>query len=148
MSFLYRGVSEHHYTKTNGNLIPKTSRIFSSFAQAGQKYAQCGSGIVSGLSAANEVLRHEYNQEGIPTSGISTTPHKDRAKYYATNAGKFSSGYIFSINRSLLSKYNVLEYIVSDIVTFPSIPEDDEVIIVASKTIIIPNEVILSIERF
>ncbi len=148
MSFLYRGVSESHYKKTNGKLTPKTSGIFSSYAQAGQQYAQAGSGIVAGLSAANEVVKHEYNQEGLPTSGISTTPYKDRAMFYATHEGKFSSGYIFKINRSLLNKHKIIEYIVSDIVPFPSVPEDDEVILVAQDSVAIPDEIIIAIERF
>ena len=148
MSFLYRGASELHYKKTNGKLIPKLSESFSSFVQTGQEYAQAGSGIVAGLSASNEVVKREYKQKGFSTSGISTTPHLHRARFYATHGGKFSSGYIYKIDRSLLHKYKVLEYVVSDIIPFPSVPEDEEVILVADDYSAIPDEIIISIDYF
>ena len=147
-SILYRGVSELHYKNTKGKLIPKENRIFSSFARAGQVYARAGSGIVAGLSAANEVVRHEYKQIGLSTSGISTTPHLNRAKFYATHGGEFSSGYIYIIERSKFCKYNILEYVVSDIIPFPSVPEDEEVILVAQDYYSFPDEIIATIEYF
>ncbi|MBT7618652.1 MAG: hypothetical protein HN590_15355 [Calditrichaeota bacterium] len=122
--------------------------IFASYMQCGQEYAQCGSGMGCGLSAANEVVKHEFRQKGNPTSGISTTPHLVRAKVYATREGEYPSGHIFKIDRTKFSLYGVTEYIVSEIVPFPSIPEDEEIIIVASDFGPIPDEVITSIDYF
>jgi len=146
MTYLYRGASEAHYNRTKGKLVPKLSTLFASYMQCGQEHAQCGSGMGAGLSAANEVVKHEFRQQGNPTSGISTTPHLHRAEFYATHGGRFSSGYIYKIDRRLLSKHNVLEYLVSEIVTYPSIPEDDEVILVASDYGPIPDDVIASVD--
>jgi len=148
MEYLYRGVSEDHFERTEGKLVPKLSTIFASYMQCGQEYAQAGSGMQAGLSAANEVVKHEFKQQGNPTSGISTTPHLYRAKFYATHGGKFSSGNIYKIDRSLLLIHDVFEYVVSEIVPFPSVPIDDEVILVLSDYGPIPDEVIILVDFF
>ena len=141
MDILYRGVNPEFYEKESGKLIPKApGEIFSSYACCGQIYACCGSGFVCGDSVTNEVLRHQYHQLGLETSGISTTPHRDRAIFYATQGGKYTSGYIYLIQRALLKEYGIEEYTVSDYVLDPSIPEDAEVILVPSS-IAIPENV-------
>jgi hypothetical protein len=36
-----------------------------------------------GPTEEHAVRQHQWNQSGFPTSGVSTTPHISRAKYYA-----------------------------------------------------------------
>jgi hypothetical protein len=145
-SFLYRGVSEQLYEASHGVLRPKINIPFQSYATAGQRISFCGSGIVCGESAANEVVRHEFMRAGEPTSGISTTPHRSRAISYATHDGKYSRGYVFTIDRERLQAFRVREYIVSEIKPFPSVPEDDEVILVANDFGDLPDGIIISVE--
>jgi hypothetical protein len=147
VNILYRGISERLYEETRGVLRPKVYKPFQSFATAGERISYCGSGIVCGESAANEVVRHEYMRSGEPTSGISTTPIFQRAVCYATHDGQYASGFIFTIDRNILSNYGVTQYIVKDIKPFPSVPEDEEVILVAHDFGDLPEGVILSVQR-
>lgn len=144
--FLYRGESDSTFEKNKGQLLPKfLGKPFSGFARCGDDYANCGSGVICGLSFGNEVLRHEYKQNGGSTSGISTTPHIERAKDYAFGKDQKQSGKVFKIDRAKFKKYGVLEYQVSKVARFPSVPEDDEVILVSEDFGVLPKEIIVSI---
>ena len=87
------------------------------------------------------VRQHQWQQKGFPTSGVSTTPHLERAKYYAKNYK-----IIVKINRYSLKKYGIKEYIVKDwLGEHPedmAIPEDDEVILVYKNGDKFPKEII------
>jgi len=87
------------------------------------------------------VRQHQWQQNGFPTSGVSTTPHFERAKYY----GKKQKT-IVKINRNLLSLHGIKEYIVKDwLKKYPgdiAVPEDDEVILVYEKGGNFPTEII------
>ncbi len=146
--FLYRGVSEVFFKINNGKLTPKQpGKRFASHTECGDETAQCGSSMTCGFSAYNEAVRHQFMQKGLPTSGISTTPNIERAKFYATKGGKYLSGHIYIIDRTKLSKFGVSEYIVNEIIPNPSIPEDNEVIIVAQDFKQIPKSVIIEIKH-
>jgi hypothetical protein len=75
-------------------------------------------------------LKHQLNQAGFPTSGISTTPIYDRAAFYALAGGQHQTGYVYKINRQALASHGVREFVVNEITTKPSVPEDQEVILV------------------
>jgi hypothetical protein len=75
------------------------------------------------------VIRHQLNQEGFPTSGISTTPHLERAVVYARGKSGDSEGFVYKIDRTALTARGVDEFVVARFCS-PSIPEDDEVILV------------------
>ena len=143
MSYLYRGVSDSIHRKNNGRLVPKKSESFRYIFHCGEGLA-CGSGAKCGSSETNAVIRHQLNQEGFPTSGVSTTPFFERAKLYATHNAK-RAGYVYKIDRSLLATYNVQEFIVSECANQPSVPEDDEVILVASDFGPLPEEIVVDV---
>ncbi len=149
MEFLYRGINEKLYKKLNGKIQPKPQKYgheFQSCACCGDPHAVCGSGIVTGESIANEVIFHQWNQEGYPTSGVSTSPIKERAKFYALKNGEYSKGYIYKLSVNLLEKNGVSIYKVGDYTAFPAVPEDDEHIIVAKNFKEIPSIGIVAIE--
>lgn len=55
------------------------------------------------------------------------------------------SGYIFKVDRHLLSVHGVKEYIVAEWIPSPSIPEDGEVILVASDFGALAGEVVAEV---
>lgn len=144
MQFLYRGISVSHFDKAKGMLIPKICDPFVHTFHCGEG-TWCGCGATCGSSTENAVIRHQLKQAGFPTSGISTTPIFNRAKFYATHGGERVSGYIYKIDRNLLNIYSVAEYPVKDYVACPAIPEDEEVILVARDFGILPNEIVTEI---
>jgi hypothetical protein len=141
--YLYRGVSTELYKKNNGKLIPKSSDAFLYAFKYGDSKNKYGSGGSYGISSANAVLRHQLDQEGYPTSGISTTPHFERARTYATYGGVL--GYVYKIDRHLLDGNGVKQWLVAQFVVQPSIPEDDEVILVANDFGALPDIIVVEI---
>jgi len=138
--YLYRGVSEEMHN-AKSSLAPKGTSFYRAIKyDQGFKY---DSGVTYGSSINNAIVGHQLDSVKFPTSGISTTPFIDRAKIYALNNGKGSKGIIYKIDRTLLSKNKVKEYRVSEYAKFPSIPEDDEVILVAENNGVLPHEVIV-----
>jgi hypothetical protein len=128
-----------------GQLIPKIlSGPFTYTFHLGEKGLKFGCGAKLGASETNAVIRHQLNQEGFPTSGVSTTPIFERAKFYATAGGK-KQGYVYKIGRSLLDKYGVKEFIVTNFTVNPSVPEDQEVILVASDFGPLSQTIILAV---
>jgi len=143
--FFYRGVSIEMFKKTNGKLVPKSTEAFTrafKYSELGFKY---GSGAKYGSSPENAAIKHQYNQSGFPTSGVSTTPFFERAKYYSTSGDKNVPGYVYKIDRMLLEENAVTEYSINRIVTNPSIPEDAEFILVANDYGTLPDEIIVEV---
>ncbi|WP_427500628.1 hypothetical protein ACQE3E_13115 [Methylomonas sp. MED-D] len=140
--FLYRGVSIEFYEKLNGELRPKELAPFARKPKWGR--AAWGNSRW-GESDVNGVIEHQLHQAGYPTSGVSTTPHIERAMFYATHAGSLQGGYIYVIDRSRLAEHGVASHVVAELVNIPSVPEDDEVILVASNYSIIPKAVIVEV---
>ncbi|MCK4705045.1 MAG: hypothetical protein KAT90_06165 [Gammaproteobacteria bacterium] len=148
MEFLYRGVNANLYQKLNGKILPKPEKAgqqFHSYVCAGAPHAVCGSGIVAGESVRNTVILHQWGQKGHPTSGVSSSPKKERAKFYALGDGN-TKGYIYTLSVNSLRKEGVMIYKVSEHATNPAVPEDDEHILVASDFGEIPTMAIVSIE--
>jgi hypothetical protein len=128
-SFLYRGVSEKLYCANGGLLKPKAQGPFEYTFQFGERGHVWGDGSVWGPSSINAVIRHQRGQEGFPTSGISTTPHLHRAAVYARGRDGRAHGYVYEISRQALELHGVSQFVVAQFCK-PSIPEDDEVILV------------------
>jgi hypothetical protein len=157
--YLYRGESERLFNAHEGLLIPKIpGKPFHDYARMGQPWTACGTGVQCGDGAANEIVRHEFAGKHKPledlgwnfgTSGVSTTPHYERARHYATHGGTASSGYIYKLDRDKLRDYGVVEYVVANVKPVESIsfPEDEEVILVANDYGELPKEIVLSVER-
>jgi len=99
-------------------------------------------GATHDKSEQNAVLVHQLNQKGYPTSGISTTPKRDRAEHYATGGGKYERGFVFIIDRTMLDCFEIKQHVVSDQIPFPSIPEDEEVILVAKDYGNLPDGIV------
>jgi hypothetical protein len=91
------------------------------------------------------VIRHQLGQAGFPTSGVSATPHFERTRFYATNGGLHDSGNVYKIDRELLTVNGVYEFIISEYATDPSVPEDDEVILVASDYRELPAGIVVEV---
>lgn len=138
-NFLFRGVNSQLHECGKG-LRPKSTNSFSYGAQYGE--ATYGTGWTYGDTEANAVLKHQLNQAGFPTSGISTTPIYDRAAFYATAGGQHQTGYVYKINRHALGGHGVREFIVNDFTTAASVPEDHEVILVVSSGGGLPDAVV------
>ena len=91
------------------------------------------------------MIRHQLGQAGFPPSGVSTTPHFERTRFYATNGGLHDSGNVYKIDRELLTVNGVYEFIISEYATDPSVPEDDEVILVASDYRELPAGIVVEV---
>lgn len=147
MKYLYRGVSALMYEKLNGKLTPKKEGTpFSTYVGCGQTHAVCGSGVMSGKCDQNSIVLHQWKQEGHPTSGLSFTPHYDRALFYAKHGGKYERGYIFRVDVSIFESLGGTVYSVNKRVPAPSIPQDDEHILIAKGFGSIPDECVVQIE--
>jgi hypothetical protein len=147
VSFLYRGVSEELYQKLGGKLTPKKPNTqFASFACAGEPHAVCGSGIVCGESDLNSVILHQWEQAGIPTSGISTSPSVERAQFYALNGGRVEKGYIFKLGIKQQVAAGVSIYKLNELVPYPAIPDDNEHVLIAEDFGNITESAVLSVK--
>jgi hypothetical protein len=144
VEFLYRGVNIEFFEKLNGELRPKE---LAPFARKPKWGMSVWGNSKWGESDVNGVIEHQHHQAGYPTSGVSTTPHIERAMFYATHAGNLQGGYIYVIDRSRLAEHGVVSHVVSKLVNMPSVPEDDEVILVASDYSIIPRAVIVEVRK-
>ncbi|MBZ0131245.1 MAG: hypothetical protein K8F53_01405 [Rhodocyclaceae bacterium] len=104
-----------------------------------------GGGAVFGESERNAVIMHQQNSSEYPTPGVSTTPIYENAVRYATHKGRYSSGVVYKIDTALLAQYAVIAYPVSEYATKPAIPEDEEIILVASNFGVLPDGIIVDV---
>ena len=147
LMFLYRGVSKELHKKNNGRLIPKGDKFTHMFYPSGHLYPSRG--IFAGECEQNAVVTHQFaelmTEQGFRSAGISTTPISERAKYYAThiNDSVTTDGYVYVIDCSKLDTCEVEQKIVSELVEFPSKPEDEEVILVAKNRGVLPTEIVV-----
>ena len=128
--FLYRGVSKAFHEKTGGLIKPKKMGPFEYKFKWDEPGHRWDSGTTWVSSPDDAVIRHQLNQEGFPTSGLSTTPHLERAIVYARGMEGSADGFIYKMDSTQLKQYSVDMYVVSAYARRPSIPEDDEVILV------------------
>jgi hypothetical protein len=142
--FLFRGVSESFHSKNGGLLLPKVQGQFTYGFHWDEPGLTWDSGLTWDLTPTNAVIRHQLNQEGFPTSGISTTPHLERAFFYVRGSESTAGGYVFKINRRALSSEGIEQFVVSQFCA-PSVPEDDEVILVTRNGSHLPSTVVVEI---
>lgn len=141
---LFRGVSEAFHRANGGILIPKAQGPFTYRFHWDEPGFTWDSGVTWDSTPTNAVIRHQLNQEGFPTSGISTTHHLDRALFYVRGTEGNAGGYVFKIFRGALSSELIDEFVVSKFCA-PSIPEDDEVILVTQNGSHLPATVVVEI---
>jgi hypothetical protein len=148
IEYLYRGVNVKLHNELNGELRPKKiGKDFSSIVQFGEKHAVFGNGIQFGDSVINEIIKHQWEQLGLKTSGVSTTPYYDRAKIYALSDTETDEGYVYKISCKKLKALGINHYRVSNFVTNPSVKEDDEYILVNKNYETIPKDIIVSVSH-
>ena len=138
MSFLYRGASNAFHQANGGLLKPKTQGPFI------YEFHWDEPGFTWDSSQTNAVIRHQLNQEGFPTSGLSTTPHLDRAIVYTRGRSGTSGGFVFKIDRLALPQHGISEFVVAKFCT-PSVSEDGEVILVVPDLPHLPPAVIVEV---
>lgn len=144
--YLYRGFCLERYQNVTAALTPKAPGKFEHMFCHDGSIKRDGSATY-GPSERNAALRHQLNQTGLPTAGISTSPYHHRAVFYALSGGKNRKGIVITIDRDNLSKYGVHEHVVSATVTSPSVPEDEEVILVSLDGGPLPPGIILAVEQ-
>ena len=130
--FLYRGMDKEMYKSTKGKLIPFGTVDIAALCPSENLFPS--EKLFPGTHQANAVDKHQnplrYNEDNFKKNSayLSTTPNLERAKYYATR-GNTLSGYVFKIDREILAQYEIEEFIVAEIATSITMPEDDEVLL-------------------
>ena len=138
--YLYRALRAEEIEAGN-ILIPKLQDLFRANPRLG-----IDTRLPFALGPTEEYAfrQHQWKQIGFPTRGISTTPHYKRAEFYASR-----NKVIVKIDRKLLNKYDIIEYIVKDWLGITSndiaVPADDEVILVRNIDGDWPKEIISKI---
>ena len=143
--FLYRGEHEEMYRCSGGVLRPRLIKQPFDYVFRADGSVKADGSATAGPSERNAVYGHQLSSSKFPTSGISTTPVFQRARYYATGHGRFPLGYVFKLDREALGNIGVREYVVSEWVDNPHIPEDEEVILVAQDMGKLPMNVVVEI---
>ncbi len=109
----------------------------------GSSIAEMGNGILFGCSEENAIIGHQKDSNEYKT-GISTTPHIDRAGLYATFDGK-QDGIIYKIDTNKLFKFQVRQFIVDKIVISTEVPENNEVFLAHKNNGDLPIEIVTEI---
>lgn len=122
--FLYRGVSMEMHNSGDG-FKPKGASLTRE-AQHGEKYATHGN-IEHGSSIGNAIVAHQTSSEKFPSSGVSTTPHFEIARKYAIHNSVKGVVYKMDTDRFLENEIEV--FVVAEWVSFPKLPQDEEVIL-------------------
>ncbi len=142
---VYRGVSVSQHESQGLELRPKETSPFRKSPEFGR--AEWGNAFW-GDCEANAVVEHQQHQAGYPTSGISTTPHLERAQFYATHGGVQPRGFVYTIDLDACRDLGVAIYVVAEIVPMPSIPEDAEIILVARDFAALPRGIVIAVDEF
>ena len=139
--YLYKGLRKEEIDAWN-ILIPKSQGPFRSHPRLG---IDTRLPFVLGEAEEYAVRQHQWKQSGYPTSGVSTTPHFERAKKVYGERNRA----IVKINRQLFGKYGIKEYVVKEYLgKFPediAAPEDDEIILVKEDGGPFPKEIIVEV---
>jgi hypothetical protein len=138
-NYLYRALRPEEI-EAGYILIPKSQELFKSDPRLD---IDTRLPFVLGPTEEYAVRQHQWNQKGFSTRGISTTPHIERAKFYAQ-----LNKAIVKINRESLIEHGIKEYVVAEFLDFGiAVPEDDEVILVMDNDGPFPKEIIFEVIR-
>jgi hypothetical protein len=154
--YLYRGISEELHENNLGLTPKKCGVIFSNAIPLTEPFKLDGNWKI-GASIHNAIYIHQRDLPDGPNaeryqrlsrSGVSSSPLLERAFYYATNGFKKNVvGYVYKIDRELLSAHNVVEYDVNPIIPKPKITEDNEIVLVSKTFDALPMSVVVDIFR-
>ena len=130
-AFLYRALRPEEISR--GVLIPKACGPF-----LADPMLPLVLPFTLGKRPEHAVRAHQWEGRH-PTSGISTTPHLERAKHYAQRHRMISR-----ISVARLAEYQFQTFCVADYVdeSLICVPEDDEVILVCPDVESFPAEII------
>jgi len=129
--FLYRALRPEEISR--GVLIPKSREPFVAPPMLPQVLP-----FALGERTEHAVRAQQWDGR-YPTSGVSTTPHRQRAEYYAQNHRTIAIIAVERLAASGIQMWRVSEHI------HPSLifkPEDDEVILVCPGAECFPREII------
>ncbi len=134
--FLYRALRPEEISR--GVLIPKSREPFVAHPMLPQVLP-----FPLGERPEHAVRAQQWEREDrYPTSGVSTTPHRQRAEYYAQNHRTIAIIAVERLAASGIQMWRVSEHI------HPSLifkPEDDEIILVCPDAECFPKEIIADI---
>lgn len=140
--FLFRGVSMEMH-KSGRGLSPKGT-ILSRTIHLDEPRLRLDMGLTLDDSVENVIVTHQLDSDYYRDAGISTTPHLDRARHYATHGGA-QEGVVYRIDRQRLDLYGVRQYRVRDYPPCPKCPEDDEVILVHGELGSLPSAIVVAV---
>jgi len=136
--YLYKALRKEEIDAGN-ILIPKLQGPFRSHPRLG---IDTRFPFVLGETEEHAVRQHQWQRNGFPTSGVSTTPHFEIAKKVYAKRNRV----IVKINCQLFSKYGIKEYVVKEYLgKFPediAAPEDDKIILAKEDGGSFPKEII------
>lgn len=139
--YLYRGLSESRYREDQGQVFPrKIGQPFEEVIRSDGRFKANGDARF-GHCTQNAILMHQDDSSRPPGSGISTTPHFDRARYYATH-GNSTRGVVIVIDRHKLLEFGVAAYVIAEKIRSPKCPQDDEVLLVSADLGALPQGII------
>lgn len=142
MKTLFRGVS-YQMHEQGRSLVPKSIGPFIHVAKWDGTHKWNGDSTW-GPSVKNAVNRHQVGQKGLPTSGISTTPDRRRAVFYALHGGQVTAGFVVTLR--IGENTTVQIFRVSEHLEFPDFPEDDEHILVNEPPGPLPESLIVNVQ--
>lgn len=139
--FLFRGVSVKMHQSGCG-LFPKGTAFKRTMHLDNGLHLDTGWTLDD--SQENAVVGHQLDSEHYQSAGISTTPHFERARYYATSGLK-NDGVVYKISRCKLHEHGVQEYVVSEYTPCPKCPADNEVVLVHHQYGPLPLAIVIDI---
>ena len=131
---LYRALRPEEIVR--GVFIPKSRESFIAHPMLPQVLP-----FTLGELPGHAVRAHQWDGQ-YPTSGISTTPHFDRAMHYAQRHRIIARIVIEHLAASGVQMYRVSEHVDPSLIFAP---EDDEVILVCPGSDVFPKEIIAEI---
>ena len=110
---VYRGINDEMFSIISKNKVidPKAHEFSIVFSHDGS--IRYDGSATYGKSKRNAVVGHQIDSSVFKTSGISTTPNIERAKYYALNNNKYKKGYILKFDTDKLDFNEYVIYISS-----------------------------------
>jgi hypothetical protein len=134
--FLYRALRPEEITR--GVLIPKSREPFVAHPRLPLVLP-----FTLGERPEHAVRAHQW--DGLyPTSGVSTTPHFQRAEYYAQHHRTIAKIALERLATFGIQMFRVSDYVDSSLIVAP---QDDEVILVYPDAECFPKEIIAEISQ-
>jgi hypothetical protein len=133
-AFLYRALRPDEISR--GVLIPKSCGPFVAEPQLPQVLP-----FTLGEGPEHAVRAHQWEGR-YPTSGVSTTPHLERAEHYAQGHRRIAKIAVARLAQFHVHTFRVADYVEASLIC---VPEDDEVILVCPETENFPVEIIIDI---